>query len=583
MAERAADLFAIGVRGGSSSGGDGAASAVAGTTRITMPAAGGTPTVEIFAGDAGRVQAHRDLHGDLAIYLWGRASHSERLQGGDLLSWCARAAIDRRPESLRKLIGNFVLIVDDRQRKRVTFASDVLGVRPWFFGAHDGRLVAGSNVLALAVSGLTSRDVDYDAIASWLLYNFNCSGGSVVAGLRRLDAGAVCTFDAGGRIIDDDGGSPRRHAPIRFQNCHACIDRLVDSLHQRVSHTFDQALCNAGDDEVNLPLSGGYDSRYLCALAIRRGRPRVRLTTVATAASELAAARLVAEALRLPLRIIDLPRRRVFDLFDDPFAFGGDGFPVARNLTAAVARLHRGMSVLSGFMGDVLMRAPVNASLKRFLALDNAGLDDAQLADAAHERYRIRTNRLDLLREPIARRATERARSAMRRIIEIGRLAGRPLAFSNLYLRHRLYFAGVFLGHLDVAEAILPFYSWDLIEYSTAHYASFQTENYAMLFRRHFPELAHVPHDSQIQSPPLPRAKRCATAHLRAWSADLLRSAFAADARRSAIAQRKLLRRLPSGLLAEPQHELELMFLHKVRLFERRARQAGLRLEWDAM
>lgn len=109
---------------------------------------------------------------------------------------------------------------------------------------------------------------------------------------------------------------------------------------------------------------------------------------------------------------------------------------------------------------------------------------------------------------------------------------------------------GVFLKYLDVAEAVLPFYGWDLIDYHTSHAGSFRAENYELLFRKHFPRLAHVPHDSQVKASAgngrWPAARP--TRHLRAWSAALLR-AVSGNRHETGIALRKLMVRLPEGLI----------------------------------
>jgi hypothetical protein len=165
------------------------------------------------------------------------------------------------------------------------------------------------------------------------------------------------------------------------------------------------------------------------------------------------------------------------------------------------------------------------------------------------------------------------------------------MAFTNIHLRHRVYFAGIFTSHLDVADALLPFYAWDLIDYNASHAGSFTGRTYDLLFQRHFPRLADVPHNTQV--PPWSSAKGKTngwsgaaaaaarpTRHLRGWASGLLRQ-IAAKHRRTAITPRKLLARLPSALLAERRFEVELTFMHKVHAFEERLRRAGIQIDWS--
>jgi hypothetical protein len=538
-------------------------------------AADAAPGLHVFAASAGRLDRHYHCEAGRAIYLIGQAVHPTIRDGNALLRWCGHAA-ENDPDAFRDLLGHFVILIDDRRRGRVSFVSDVLGVHPWFVGTSHGRLVAGNDVLALCDAGLSTGEVDYDAVSSWLTYNFVCTGGSVVRDYRRVPPGAVTSYDtAGNRVCE------RRFAAVKFSRNVVPPDEVVDALHERVSRSFDRLVRDV--DEASLPLSGGFDSRLLCAMARRSGRPRVHLTTVESTAEEASAARQVAEALGVSRRVLPIGRS-IADLFDDPLCFGPEGFPTARNLTNAAARLHPGVPVISGFMGDVLMRGPLSDAVRRFLALDDAALDDDALTAAAHDRFLMRINRVDLLRDAIGARSADRARRSLRQVVAQGRATGRPLAFTNIHLRHRIYFAGIFTSHLEVAGALLPFYSWELIDYHASHAGSFSAETYGLLFRKYFPKIAHIPHDTQLKPPDQAGSRKSGrpTRHLRDWASGLLRG-ICGKRRDTAINPRKLLARLPSALLAERRFEVELTFLHKVHAFEERLRQANIKLDWSAV
>jgi hypothetical protein len=558
-----------------------------GTSAVTLPCRGAACAgLDVFAAPAARVARHVDDATGRAVYIAGRAWHPT-VSDESLPQWCAQT-LDADPSAFRALLGAFVVLIDDRRAKRVTFVSDPLGLLPWFVGASaggasaggasaggtdGGRLVAGTDVLGICDAGLSGGEVDFDSVASWLCYNFVAAGGSVVRDYRRMPGGTVATFERDGRLV-----SETRYATIRYVRNVVPPEQLIEGLYERVSAAFERLV--QGVDEVNLPLSGGYDSRLLAALAAAHGRPKVNLTVVESTPGETLVARRVAEALGLPLRVLPVGAR-VVDLFDDPLDFIAEGFPVARNLTNAVARLHPGMPVLSGFMGDAIMRAPIKPSVSAFLALDDKGLDDDELARAAHERFLIRTNRLHLLREPVESRALTRGIASLLPVIRQGRDAGRPLAFTNIHLRHRLYFAGIFLSHLDVADALLPFTAWDLIDYHARHNGSFAPDTYDRLFRRYFPALADIPHCSQVKANPGNGAANAAgpPRHLRRWARELLRG-MPGKWGRSAIVPRKLLRRLPGALFLRSRHADEIGYLHRIHAFEDRLARASVGLRW---
>ena len=543
------------------------------TVAVTVPCRGAECAgLDVLAACAGRLTHHLDGATGRAVYVVGRAYHPS-VSDESLPQWCAQT-LDADPIAFRSLLGAFVILIDDRRTKRVTFVSDPMGLLPWFVGASGGRVVAGSDVLGICDAGLSSGEVDFDSVASWLCYSFVAAGGSVVRDYRRLAGGTTATFERDGRLV-----SETKYATLKYVRNVVPPEELIEGLYDRVSAAFERMV--RGVHEINVPLSGGYDSRLMCALAAAHGGLKVNVTVVESTPGEVLLAKQVAAALGLPLRVMPVGAR-VVDLFDDPLDFIAEGFPVPRNLTNAVARLHPGMPLLSGFMGDAVMRGPIKATQREFLAQDDKELDDEGLARAANERFFIRTNKLGLLREPLGSRAATRGMGCLLPIIRQGRDTGRPLAYANLYLRHRLYFATIFLSHLDVADALIPYTSWDLVEYHASHHGSFAADTYDRLFQRYFPALADIPHSSQVTGKPAENGngKPQAPRHLGRWGRELLRG-IPGGWTGTAIARRKLLKRLPGALLLRSRRPDEIGYLHRIHAFETRLARANVGLDWS--
>lgn len=555
----------------------------AGTVRLTLPERRSSATFHVFAADPSRVQTFYDPESDRAVYLLGRAAHPH-VGASSLIEWCARTAMLESPTALRELYGHFVILIEDRARQQISFVSDVLGVRPWFVGAHDGRLVAGSDVLSICDAGLSKGEINYDAVSCWLRYNQELLGASIVLDYHNLAPGSISTFDRAGRMIG--------------RTCYGCFEvdeqvvgqeQLVDDLHERVSRAF--AALTRDADEINLPLSGGFDSRYLAALSARgqsQRRVPFRLTTIRTAAHETVPAQRVADALGQPLRILPIDRH-ILDLFDDPIVFGPAGFPTGRNLTSALARQQPGVPLLSGFLGDGLMRASLTQAGNHYFDLEQRRASVEEMTDAADRRYRLKINRIDLLGSTVAKCVEQRAKRTLACVLSAAQACGKPQTYADIYHRQRFYFANIFLQHLDATEALIPFASWELVNYRMSHARScYGTNTYQALFRRHFPCLADIPHSSAFEKTSgsgIHRAFRRPTRHLRRWSNDLLRSALGHPATRelASTCRFRMLSMLPSGLLAEPQYQTEIIFLRKLQAFEQRLRACDLRLDWNAI
>jgi hypothetical protein len=197
---------------------------------------------------------------------------------------------------------------------------------------------------------------------------------------------------------------------------------------------------------------------------------------------------------------------------------------------------------------------------------------------------------MHLLRDHIAARAEGRAQASMLAAVREGRASGRPVAHTNLFIRQRLYFAHIFLSHMDVADALIPYTSWDIVEFNASHVGSFGGDTYDHLFRRFFPALTGIPHNTKLPESPHTdsgrelmnrrHAEQRPTRHLRHWASDLAR-AVPARFNTTAITPRKLLKRLPSGLVLDGRYADDLGYLHRIHSFEERLRQARVRIDWS--
>jgi hypothetical protein len=552
-----------------------------GTVCVTLPRKGKPQGLDVFAADADRIAGYHDAAADTAVYVIGKAVHPS-LSGDAFLKWCVQAAAND-PGSFRKVLGAFVIILDDRKSGRVSFVSDPLGLLPWFVGESGGRLVAGTDVLNICDAGLSTRAVDYDSVATWLCYSLTSTGGSIVRDYRRIAMGAISTFAP-------DGGRACVTPYARLTYSHKVLapELLVEELFDRTRASLEAFLRGVG--ELNLPLSGGYDSRLLCAMmAARRDKLPFHATVVESTPDETLNARRVAKALNVPVDVMQCPRSKI-DLFDDPLYFTAEGFPVPRNLTNAIARKHPGMPVLSGYLGDGIMRGPMTPGGIAFMGLDDRAHGDEILAREAHTRCTQLSNRMHLLRDHIAARAEERAQASMLAAVREGRASGRPVAHMNLFIRQRLYFAHIFLSHMDVADALIPYTSWDIVEFNASHVGSFGGDTYDHLFRRFFPALAGIPHNTKLPESPHTDSGRelmnrrlseqRPTRHLRHWTSDLAR-AVPTRLNTTAITPRKLLKRLPSGLVLDGKYADDLGYLHRIHSFEERLRQARVRIDWS--
>src|SRR5262249_16344369 len=184
--------------------------------------------VQLFALPHSHVQTYFSQEQGLYCYVWGTPVHQEVAQS-DISEWCAHVVEEKRYNLLTMLLGTFVVIVDEPARHRITFITDVLGIRPIFFGRSKGRLVFGSEVWAIQKAGLIGKGCDYDAISAWIAYGYNCTDDSLFADLRRMSPGSALIFEDNRCTEVPYAKFTPRHQRVSTQEAAAAIHSIVSS------------------------------------------------------------------------------------------------------------------------------------------------------------------------------------------------------------------------------------------------------------------------------------------------------------------------------------------------------------------
>lgn len=439
----------------------------------------GRSRLALFASPCAGVRMVESHAHQARVYVWGQPSHGS-VRRKDLAEWCAGAVAREQFELFRDLLGTFVVLVDEPMKGRLTIVTDVLGIRPLFTSAAGAQVVFGSSVWALVDAGLITPAVDYDAVSAWVAYGFNCTDGSLVAGVRRVPPGAAL-------VVEDGRMTTLSYATWAIGARAQSVEQAAEDIHEIVSSDVRTLLRE--EPGVVVPLSGGYDSRYLLALCTELPTRLDAVVNVRFSPAEGKVATRVAEALNVRLETVPVDGS-VWDIYDTVHYFTPDGFPISRFVTYCLAQRSPSVPMMNGFLGDSLVRG----SNDRFDGTDEdeCGSDLASVLQQKHLAIS-----LNLFRPELSARILDRARTPMADAVERG---GRQVfGWADLHLRQRHYIASNFLQHLDSAEAVLPFYSWRLIAYKLAHgREAFSRLTYERMFERHFPQLANVPHAADL-------------------------------------------------------------------------------------
>ncbi|HWE97455.1 MAG TPA: hypothetical protein VG269_26090 [Tepidisphaeraceae bacterium] len=539
-----------------------------GTRPITLEARDGGPVgIEVVAGPGARIETLYDEATGCCAYLWGMAGHPD-VPRADLLRWCVGVANSADLSPLRHVVGMFVVLIDDRRNRRVRMFSDHMGLRPWFVGTHEGRLVCGSDVWDIQDAGLNAGGVNYDAVASWVRYGYDCTGQSLLADFPQMGYGAVATWE-NGRYHEVE------YAPFVGGDLRPSREDFIAGIHERMVRTFDAL--TGPLDAVNIALSGGYDSRYLAALACGRKHLRVEAFSVRDREAEGAAASMVAEGLGLDLQILRTDGS-LWNMFAEPYHFTAGGFPMTKQLSELVAFQRPGVPCLNGFVGDPILRGTLDRVEGK---LEGETREELAVVFQRAQRMKHTHVRMDLLDASTVNRCDERTLAVWRKHLARWQHTGRPFFGPLVYVRQRHFLSNNFLQHLDVAEGILPFTAWEIIQYKLQHDpACCGWETYEALFRAYFPQIAHVPHNSKMGARNDLNPKPSAAT--KTWAAATLR-ALCRSGCVPVLNRRKSIPRLIGALSGRRDVEVVAQFAYRLVMLDRRMAKSGLAFDWNAI
>jgi len=260
--------------------------------------------------------------------------------------------------ALRAFEGMFAMALWDRSQQVLYLARDRFGEKPLYYGAHDGTLLFGSELKALAQHERFAREVDRDALTEFMRLSYIPSPHSIFRHYRKLPPGTLLRVGA-----ELDIGEPMPYFDLDAL-AHPTAQPLsdieaIDELERLLSASIADRM--VADVPVGAFLSGGIDSSLIVSLMRTHTSRQVKTFTIGfdePGLNEADEARATAAALgtdhhELYVSQSDLLATvpRLAEIYDEPFA---DPSQIPTALIANLAREHVTVA-LSGDGGDEMM------------------------------------------------------------------------------------------------------------------------------------------------------------------------------------------------------------------------------------
>ncbi len=288
-----------------------------------------------------------------------------------------------------RLDGSFCLVIRDGRSVRIGF--DLGGTHAVYWWAADGMVAFHTRLLDLAPAYPDNLRVDITGVASFLTNAFYALDATAFEGIHLVGSGQVLEIEPA-----SDGPSVTMRNHFRFVPTPESPARPIGALADELNDLLEPAVARCWRTAVRpvVPLSGGVDSRYLAAMAVRLAGDPMQVETITWGeesmrpGSDAVIASRVAAALGVPHQWWE--KRHIHDVSTVQRALyltsgEGDGalnFPSEHEIHEQLVK-ERGWQSL--FRGDELW-GPVHHQLTRTGLRAAAGLSRIRL-DRTYARF----------------------------------------------------------------------------------------------------------------------------------------------------------------------------------------------------
>lgn len=312
----------------------------------------------MFSGDGryviafnGEIYNHADLLREFPFEMWRGHSDTEVM-----LAVISRYGVEK---ATQRFVGMFAYALWDTHEKQLYLVRDRLGEKPLYYGWIGNTFVFASELKALSAHPAWKADIDRDALALYLQFNYIPAPYTIYRGFSKLSPGCMAVLDAGKRP-----GAMETRKYWTLPDVSSRSLSAIDPEHavMQVEEVLGRAVAQqmVADVPVGAFLSGGIDSSLIVALMQRHGAGPVRTYTIGfheSGFNEAEYARAVASHLGTEHTEFYVTPRDALDvialmpkLYDEPFA---DSSQLPTYLVAGLTRNHVTVS-LSGDGGDEL-------------------------------------------------------------------------------------------------------------------------------------------------------------------------------------------------------------------------------------
>jgi asparagine synthase (glutamine-hydrolysing) len=157
----------------------------------------------------------------------------------------------------------FAIALYDSRRRKLLLARDHVGIKPLYYALGPKHLVFGSEVKVVLASGLVAKELDFDALAEFMAWEYVPGAGTLLRSVRKLEPAHTLEVE-----LPPEEGQPkiRVHSFWDVPEPPWAPDRVGDGTVEHWTEAVDEAIRSSvqrqlvSDVPLGAFLSGGVDS-----------------------------------------------------------------------------------------------------------------------------------------------------------------------------------------------------------------------------------------------------------------------------------------------------------------------------------
>jgi hypothetical protein len=211
--------------------------------------------------------------GDAVLFLEGEVFNQDDLKamvkgpdGGAPCSVLLSLFVERGPDFVSLLDGNFNVVIHEARENRLTILNDRFSAKPMYYLEESGALVFGSEKKSVLRAAKGSPVVDGLGILQVFAHRHNLGGRTFIEGLRCLPPASRLVYHEG-RISLRSYGRLGFNVPRSLPPVARLVEEWADHLRQAAWKRL------KGKERILMSLSGGLDSRAVACAIPRDLRP----------------------------------------------------------------------------------------------------------------------------------------------------------------------------------------------------------------------------------------------------------------------------------------------------------------------